>query len=168
MNLTTYFFEDDGSIPNNPYFPVLLYREAFKDTHTIQSTFESNNWGNSWVNGVFDYHHYHSVTHEVLGVKSGQATVQLGGATGDLVSISAGDVLVLPAGTGHKRLQASDDFAIVGAYPEGKDPDTLTGEPEDRPSNLMNIEQVEKPATDPVFGAEGPLHEHWKKKEEIV
>ncbi|MCC5892239.1 cupin domain-containing protein, partial [Exiguobacterium sp.] len=102
MEVKTYRFEDDGSIPNNPYFPVLLYKEAFTETDAIQSTFENNGWGNSWVNGVFDYHHYHSNTHEVLGVKSGRATVQLGGATGDLVSLQAGDVLVLPAGTGHR------------------------------------------------------------------
>lgn len=165
MDVSTYRFEDDGSIPNNPFFPVLLYRGVFDETDGIQVTFERNGWSNSWVNGVFDYHHYHSNTHEALGVKTGRATVQLGGATGDLVSIEAGDVLILPAGTGHRRLEASQDFAIVGAYPEGRDYDTLTGRLEERPDNVLRIERVDKPATDPVFGTTGPLHETWIKEE---
>lgn len=165
MEVKTYRFEDDGSIPNNPFFPVLLYRGVFDEPNGIQVTFEHNGWSNSWVNGVFDYHHYHSNTHEVLGVKSGRATVQLGGATGEHVSIQAGDVLILPAGTGHRRLEASEDFAIVGAYPEGRDYDTLTGKPEERPDSVLRIEQVDKPATDPVFGTTGPLHEQWTKEE---
>lgn len=165
MDVLTYRFEDDGSIPNNPYFPVLLYRQVFDEADGIQETFEHNGWGNSWVNGVFDYHHYHSNTHEVLGVKSGRATVQLGGATGDLVSLNAGDVLILPAGTGHRRLEASDDFEIVGAYPEGRDYDTLTGNPEERPDNINRIDRVDKPTTDPVFGTTGPLHDQWTKEE---
>ncbi|KDN57735.1 cupin domain-containing protein [Exiguobacterium sp. AB2] len=165
MEVKAYRFEDDGSIPNNPYFPVLLYKEAFAETDAIQSTFENNGWGNSWVNGVFDYHHYHSNTHEVLGVKSGRATVQLGGATGDLVSLQAGDILILPAGTGHRRLEASEDFAIVGAYPDGRDYDTLTGNPEERPDSVNRIETIAKPETDPVFGTAGPLHTEWNKEE---
>lgn len=167
MDVLTYRFEDDSSIPNNPEFPVLLYRGVFEDTEGVQTTFERNGWGNSWVNGIFDYHHYHSNTHEVLGVKSGRATVQLGGATGDLVSLQAGDVLILPAGTGHRRLEASEDFAIVGAYPEGRDYDTLTGTPEERPDNVLRIERLDKPATDPVFGTTGPLHEYWTKEENV-
>ena len=165
MEQIMYRFEDDGSIPNHPDYPVLVYKQAITDVDGMRQTFEANGWGNSWVNGIFDYHHYHSNTHEVLGVKAGRATVQLGGATGDLVSIETGDVLILPAGTGHRRLEASADFMIVGAYPEGRDYDTLTGRPEERPASLDRIEAVEKPKTDPVYGTTGPLHEAWTKEE---
>lgn len=167
MDMLTLKFTDDGLIPNNPFFPVLLYRSVFDDPAGMQETFEHNNWSNSWVNGVFDYHHYHSNTHEVLGVRQGEATLQLGGTNGDLVRVKAGDVLILPAGTGHRRIEASDDFKVVGAYPEGREYDTLKGEVEERPENLKRIEQVEKPKTDPVFGTAGPLHESWIKEETI-
>jgi len=165
METEQHFFNDDGTIPNNRRFPVLLYRSAFTNSGEIQATFEANGWGNSWVDGVFDFHHYHSTTHEVLGVKSGQATVLLGGPDGKAFEIREGDVLVLPAGTGHRRLKASRDFAVVGAYPGGSDYDTLTGEQGERPGNLRRIETVGKPATDPVRGASGPLIDIWKEEE---
>ena len=167
MDLKTYMFVDDGSIPNHPDYPVLLYRGVFADPSGMQETFAHNEWTNSWVNGVFDYHHYHSNTHEVLGVLNGEATLQLGGTNGDLVRVRAGDVLVLPAGTGHRRIEASSDFQVVGAYPDGRDYDTLTGKTEERPDNVKRIEQVEKPTFDPVFGTTGPLHEAWTKEETL-
>lgn len=73
--------------------------------------------------------------------------------------------MILPAGTGHRRLEASEDFAIVGAYPDGRDYDTLTGNPEERPDNVNRIETIAKPETDPVFGTAGPLHTEWNKEE---
>ncbi|WP_114572087.1 hypothetical protein [Exiguobacterium flavidum] len=167
MQTEQHFFEDDGTIPNNRRFPVLLYHGVFTNPDAIQATFEANGWGNSWVDGIFDFHHYHSTTHEVLGVKSGQATVLLGGPDGKTFDIAAGDVLVLPAGTGHRRLEASRDFAVVGAYPGGSDYDTLTGESNERPDNVRRIETVKKPATNPVLGVNGPLIDIWKGEEHL-
>ena len=165
MDMVTFMFGDDGSIPNNPNFPVLIYRAVFDDPGGMQGTFEHNEWTNSWVNGVFDYHHYHSNSHEVLGVINGSATLQLGGTNGNIVRVKTGDVIILPAGTGHRRLEASADFQVVGAYPEGQDYDTLTGRPEERPDNVKRIEQIGKPRFDPVFGTTGPFHEAWTKEE---
>ena len=158
-----FHFEDDGTIPNNPKLPVVSYPEAFHGkTGQIQQAFEDHAWGNSWQGGVFDFHHYHSNTHEALGVVSGSAQLQLGGENGDVVEVATGDVCVLPAGTGHKRLSASADFRIVGAYPGGVEYNLKTGEPGERPYVLEDIHNTPLPKTDPVYGDAGPLLSAWK------
>lgn len=156
-------FQDDGSIPNNPNLPVLLYEGTFKENPSaIEKTFNEHGWTNSWQGGVFDYHHYHSNTHEVLGVRSGSATIRLGGEQGETVTVKEGDVAVLPAGTGHKKLDASDDFQVVGAYPNGINPNKKLGKPEERPHALEEIASVPLPLQDPIYGEEGPLFDSWK------
>ncbi len=161
-NSQFYRFEDDGVIPNNPFLDVILYPAIFKENpEEIEIVFNKHNWTNSWVNGVFDYHHYHSNTHEVLGVQSGSATLQLGGETGRALRVTKGDVVLLPAGTGHKKLEASSDFRIVGAYPGGVSHNLKTGKVEERPYVLEDIQNTPLPKTDPVFGAKGPVIDKW-------
>ncbi|MBM7587045.1 uncharacterized protein YjlB [Bacillus pakistanensis] len=158
-----FYFTDDGNIPNNPKLPVIVYPAAFKSQpEKIEKTFNDNNWLNSWTNGVFDYHHYHSNSHEVLGVKNGFATIQLGGKNGKSIEVNTGDVIVLPAGTGHKRISSSKDFSVVGAYPDGMDHNLKVGEPNERPQVEKDIERVPSPKTDPVLGNDGPLLNYWK------
>ncbi|WP_366248751.1 cupin domain-containing protein [Terribacillus aidingensis] len=118
----------------------------------MQEVFKSNNWRNSWVNGIFPYHHYHSTVHEVLGVLSGHATVQLGGPDGEQLEISHGDVIVLPAGTAHKRMQQSNDFQVLGAYPDGMSFDTKTDKSGEYSQALQQIPKVPIPQLDPVTG----------------
>jgi uncharacterized protein YjlB len=109
----------NGSIPNHPAFPLLLYQQVFPPGDSLETNFKDafhrNHWGGTWVNGVFSYHHYHSMAHEVLGVISGSATIIFGGPGGEEVQVQAGDMVVLPAGTGHCRKSASSDFSVVGA-----------------------------------------------------
>ncbi|SFG14770.1 cupin domain-containing protein [Sporolactobacillus nakayamae] len=162
VKVQTVTFKDDGIIPNNPYFQVLIYPGAFKGrTGQIVKTFEKNNWGNNWVDGVFSYHHFHSTSHEVLGVISGHATLRLGGQKGSDFKVSAGDVVVLPAGTGHKRLSSSSDFSIAGGYPNGQDYDIQTKETK---ALKDTISHVGKPKQDPVYGNQGPLLNIWKNR----
>jgi uncharacterized protein YjlB len=157
-----FMFEDDGTIPNNPELPVILYPGVFKKhPQEIEPTFKLNNWRNSWKNGVLDYHHCHSITHEVLGARAGSAKLRLGGERGETIEVKTGDVLVLPAGTGHKKLTSSLDFEIVGAYPDGKDYNINTGKPGERPQALIDIQQVEAPSTDPVYGNGGKVVDLW-------
>jgi uncharacterized protein YjlB len=162
-----YLFKDDGRIPNNPTLPLLLYSKALPTRGDLPSIceelFRNNGWGGSWRNGVFTYHHYHSTAHEVLGIVRGTARIAFGGEAGVTVEVAAGDVAVIPAGVGHRNLGSSRDFLVVGAYPEGQSWDLRTGEPDERPEVLENIRKVPLPETDPVFGDEGPLHEHWLK-----
>lgn len=161
MRVEVFYFEDDGHIPNNPTFPVLIYRHAFEQASDIEQTFHAHDWRNSWVDGIFDFHHYHSIAHEVIGILEGHATVQLGGPLGKTFTLTSGDVLLLPAGTGHKALDTSRHFRVMGAYPDGQDYDTLTGQTSERPENLQRISQVIRPKKDPVLGDHGPLFEHW-------
>ena len=160
------YFEDDGSIPNNK-LPLLLYRKVTDETgesvaRFFEKRFAENNWKNSWRNGVFDYHHYHSNTHEVLGVYSGRALLQLGGEKGEKVEVFAGDVIVIPAGVAHKNLK-DEDFAVVGAYPEGRSNDMNTGKSKERPNADRNIAAVPLPDADPVLGRELGLRKIWRK-----
>ncbi|QOS82442.1 cupin domain-containing protein [Paenibacillus sp. JNUCC31] len=163
-NVQMLLFQDDGVIPNHPSLPVLLYKGTWAtDFSRAETMLNRNGWGNSWINGVFDYHHYHSNAHEVLAVVSGFVQLILGGEKGQKVYLQTGDVVVLPAGTGHKRLEASPDFRIAGAYPAGMSYNTRTGEPGERPKVLREIQDVPIPDTDPVYGKEGPLLELWNQ-----
>ncbi len=161
-SIHTRLFTDDGTIPNHPTLPVVIYSGAFPASpDAMEDVFNRNGWLNSWTNGVFDYHHYHSNAHEVLGVISSEVTLRLGGEQGETVTLRAGDVVVLPAGTGHRRLDASSDFRIVGAYPQGMSYNVRTGAPGEHEQALKEIPHVPVPDTDPVFGEQGPLLEHW-------
>lgn len=153
-------FPRGDAIPNNPKLPALVYRGGL--TGDAESTFVDNGWGGTWRSSVFTFHHFHSTSHEALGVSRGWARLMLGGPQGEEVEVSSGDALVLPAGTGHKRVSSSDDFQVVGAYPPGQeDYDLLRGDPAELERAVANIEQAELPAMDPVAGEHGPLIELW-------
>ncbi|UOQ68676.1 cupin domain-containing protein [Hymenobacter volaticus] len=160
----TYIFQDDGRIPNSRY-PLLVYRKALKTgpagASWLEQHFAANNWTNSWRNGVFPYHHYHSTSHEVLGVYSGTALLHLGGEKGKQLQVAAGDILVIPAGVGHKKIEASEDFGVVGAYPDGRSYDVLRGEPGERPHADQRIAALPLPTRDPLTGLQGGVQQHW-------
>ena len=159
----TIWLQDDGGIPNNAELPVMVYTGVFLDNpNEIEPVFNRHGWTNSWTGGVFDYHHYHPNTHEVLGVKSGKAIVLIGGEQGEQLEVKTGDVIVLPAGTGHKRLEQSPDFSVVGAYPDGKSPNLKKRDPSARAQSLSKIAAIPLPDTDPVFGIDGPLVDQWR------
>ncbi|HKJ76376.1 MAG TPA: cupin domain-containing protein [Gammaproteobacteria bacterium] len=168
--LAVHRLADDGTYPNNPRLPLLVYRDAFRFPEAgdpaalIEQVFSANGWPAAWRNGVFAFHHYHSTAHEVLGVYGGRARVLFGGPDGIEVEAERGDVVVLPAGTAHKRLQASPDFAVVGAYPSGQQHDMQYGETGERPETDRRIRKVPVPASDPVYGRNGPLAELWRER----
>ena len=158
--------DDDGTIPNNADAPLLVYRQAVtlpeRDPASVfEALFTANGWPAAWRNGIYPFHHFHSTAHEVLGVYAGTATALFGGESGIQVTVSAGDVVVVPAGVGHKAIEASTDLGIVGAYPAGTRPDMCRGTPGERPGCLDAIARVAIPDLDPLYGEEGPLLRHW-------
>lgn len=163
-------FKDDGFIPNNPYWPFVLYRSAIKlprrlDSAAVWETvFESNGWGDTWRGEIYDYLHYHSRIHEVLGIAVGTATVRLGGNKGRILKIEAGDALIIPAGTGHQSLNASRCFLAVGAYPPSGTYDECGPTAEEHERGVKSVRRVGRPRKDPVFGKNGPLLAIWKPK----
>jgi len=69
------------------------------------------------------------------------------------VRLKAGDMLVLPAGVGHRRVSATDVKGI-GAYPRGQSHYDMKREG-------RKIPHVALPLTDPFYGPDGPLTTAW-------
>lgn len=163
-------FRDDGIVPNNPHLPVLVYRRVLAPENktyglatVIDALFENNGWGHSWRDTVYDFVHYHSQVHEVMGVARGSAKIECGGIKGRVLKVKAGDVLVLPAGTGHRLIESSRNFQVVGAYPREGSYDECT-DSRDRPDAVKRIAKVPEAKTDPLYGSTGPLSKLWRKR----
>ena len=157
----------DAEIPNNARLPLLAYPAAVElPEHDPASRFErlfaSNGWTGCWRNGIFPFHHYHSTAHEVLGIYSGTAVAQLGGENGVTLTLNPGDVVIIPAGVGHKRLSSSGGLGVVGAYPSGQNPDVCRASLDSCRQAAEQVARVSVPECDPVFGAGGPICEHWR------
>ncbi|HET7382475.1 MAG TPA: hypothetical protein VFJ59_07820 [Pseudolabrys sp.] len=169
--LLSFMFKDDGTVPNNPALPVLVYKGAVvadskRDPATaIEKLFATNGWGHGhWRDGIYPFVHYHSMIHETLGIARGRARVQLGGHRGEMFEFAAGDVVVLPAGTGHQKLSGSDDFLVIGAYPPDGTYNLCRGDnPAERDKALTTIPKVPLPESDPVLGKDGPLPQMWRR-----
>lgn len=160
----TLWLESNGTIPNNERFPVLLYRQVIVSggrdpVACFEQLFDRNGWTPVWRNEVFLYHHYHSTAHEVLGVARGRAQMILGGPSGVMITVEAGDALILPIGTGRCRLGASADFQIIGAYPKGQSPDICRSAP--TVDMQARIAALPVPAADPIAGRNGPMAALW-------
>jgi uncharacterized protein YjlB len=164
--IQTFTLAPGPEIPNN-LLPLLIYPRALppamQSPAGCQSLFARNDWGGNWVDGIFDYWHFHVTGHEVLGCVAGEAEVGFGGDTGIQVTFKAGQVVVIPAGVGHKRLsEKRGGFTIVGGYPPGQN--GTVSRPGDFPPAQAErlIAALALPKGDPVFGLDGPLMAAWK------
>ena len=149
----------------NPEFalPLLVYRQAVPaDAAAIERIFTANRWPAAWRGPVIPFQHFHSEAHEVLGVAEGQTQVQFGGPNGQVLTVRAGDVVVVPAGgrslppiavgrAGHRR-------RLPRQHPRR---DLRHGDPAEHAEVVRNVSTVPLPQADPVAGADGPLGRIW-------
>ena len=158
-------FEDDGRFPNNADLPLVIITAALERStvspEKFERTFTQNGWPAAWRNGLYDFHHYHSSAHEVLGVYKGWVKACFGGPGGETLKAEAGDIIIIPAGVSHCMVEQSKDFRVVGGYPADQQWDMMRGEDGERPGADENIKNVAKPLSDPVFGPTGPLMKLW-------
>jgi uncharacterized protein YjlB len=162
----TFNLAPTAEIPNSS-LPLLLYRHALppalQDPAGCQALFAENEWGGNWVNGIFDYWHFHVSGHEVLGCVAGDADVGFGGDSGIRITFRAGDVAVIPAGVGHKRLSAKrGGFTVVGGYPPGQNGGIIRAGDIPIAEAERLIALLAPPRSDPVSGYGGPLIAAWK------
>jgi uncharacterized protein YjlB len=164
----THQFADDGRIPNNPTLPLILYRGGIDLTGSpdpeklIEKTFAKNGWRDMWRNGIYPYAHYHSMIHEAMGIARGRAKVRFGGEEGEEIEIAPGDVVILPAGTGHQCLTHTRELVVIGAYPPSGTYNLCRATKAEHSKALASIGKVPLPVTDPAFGPKGPLVALWR------
>jgi uncharacterized protein YjlB len=155
----TLFFGPNGRVPNSR-LPLLVYRSAVSGGEdapsAIESMFRANGWLNNWhYPGIYDYAHFHSTTHEVLGIARGRMTLVLGGEGRPEAEFVTGDVIVMPAGVSHSMVGSSDDIAVVGGYPDGRDWDLVVDDrmtEGERNDAIKRIMSLPIPDRDPVTG----------------
>ena len=151
-------------VPNS-LLPVVVYRAALPAgpglANRLEQRFAEAGWRGIWRNGIFSYHHFHDDAHEVLGIAAGEVVVQLGGEAGRALTLRAGDVVVLPAGTGHKRLSSSPDLLVVGGYPPGQEAPAIRRGGDMSGDVVERAAMVPLPASDPLMGEDGELLRFW-------
>jgi uncharacterized protein YjlB len=168
LGTDVFVFADDGTVPNSS-LPLILRRGAIQPSvpdpaKAFETTFAKNGWTKAWRDGIFDYHHYHSTAHEVLGIVAGSATVRFGGEGGETIAVTAGDVAILPAGVAHALVTASDGFLVVGAYADGRDWDIVRADQgQVDAAARQRAGEVPLPDSDPVDGPSGPLVKLWSR-----
>ena len=170
MAIKTFMFADDGQTPNNPRLPMVIYPAVVEvaghaDPAAIfEALFARHGWTDGWRNGIHPFLHFHTTAHEVLGIARGYARVEFGGARGHVLAVAAGDVAVLPAGTGHRKLESSGDLLVVGAYPSDVAVDQKRPGEVDLEAARGAIARVPIPGMDPVQGSEGLLVRLWRSR----
>lgn len=145
--------------------PLIIYHGAFDATPAdltrhLQAVGEVEP---QWTYTMYSQTHFHSTTHEVLGVVAGCARLCFGGEDNPErfePDVQRGDLIIVPAGVGHRLLQDKGQvpFEMVGSYPLGKQWDMCYGRPGEE-AKVQQISQIPWFDRDPFYGDDGPaLH----------
>jgi uncharacterized protein YjlB len=153
---------NDGT-PNS-WLPLLLVRGAVGATESEATTLlERNGWVGTWIYTIYPFWHFHTKGHEVLIGVAGSALIGFGSVDGIEVEMKPGDLALIPAGVGHKRIRGDDGFQVAGGYPVGQSGNIV------RPGEL-ELHEVEQalsllslPESDPLTGESGGLLDHWRQ-----
>ena len=156
--LESLYFAKGRDVPNS-ILPALLFRAVLAPTEAAKARkfrdhFRRNGWTGLWTDTIYDYTHFHSNAHEVLGIAEGKVRIQLGGDAGRIFHLKAGDMLIMPAGVGHRRVGPDDGLKVIGAYPRGQAKYDVKRKGRRAP-------KVPLPKADPFFGEDGPLIRRW-------
>ncbi|HXF29071.1 MAG TPA: cupin domain-containing protein [Chlamydiales bacterium] len=162
-------YKSNGSLPNS-HLPVLIYRRAidFGNYDALESQLQlsahisTNDWYVDWLASIYKKTHYHSNAHEALAIFRGEADLALGGNKGHIFTVSAGDVVFIPAGVGHRRVSSSMGFLVFGLYPNGQKWNMRWVGKRKYPNAKREIAKVPIPKKDPLYGSVGLLLKHWK------
>ena len=163
------YFNEGPITPNNPDLPVLIYKEVIRSTQThksqiFQHHFEKHDWHGTWKGVIFDYNHFHTTSHEALAIARGHISLHLGGENGQEIKLESGDLLILPAGTGHQMISQSESLVVIGSYPKGQEKYDICRSLTENPSAKERISSLSLPDTDPFYGRSGPLMALWSNK----
>ncbi|KAK1477621.1 hypothetical protein CTAM01_15139 [Colletotrichum tamarilloi] len=168
MEVECYLLSSNPDAPNSP-LPVIHYRNVLPEPRNEESVTEfltRNRWEKRGTWGHIPIRHFHPNSHECYGIFSGYSTLLIGKineGTGQEISVSTGDVIVLPAGTAHSCLESSEDYRYIGVYPEGCP--RWVNEMGKKPAGTFSpvIRDVGMPKRDPVYGVDGPLMRLWHR-----
>lgn len=165
LRVSSYLIPSFNLIPNTSLqnYPLIIYHECYPPS-TSAAVIEAHLRSvgivePQWRYTMYSTTHFHSTTHEVLCIASGRARLCFGGEDNPArveMEVKIGDVIIIPAGVGHKLLQDLDSgFEMVGSYPKGKDWDMCYGR-EDEKANIEAIKDLAWFDKDPIYGDEGP------------
>lgn len=142
--------------------PVIIYYGVF-DATSAQLSRRLEEIGEvtpQWEYTMYSRTHFHSTTHEVLGVVAGRARLCFGGEKNPRrfePTVQRGDLIIVPAGVGHRLLDDKGDepFKMIGAYPPQKQWDMCYGRPGEE-EKVQGIQHVEWFKRDPLYGEDTP------------
>ena len=167
LKVSKHLISAHGRIPNTSIQnkPLMIYHQAFNPNKTSPSAIESHFQSigvvePQWRYTMYSTSHFHSTSHEVLGIAAGEAKLCFGHEDNPKKVeevLRKGDVIVMPAGVSHRLLEdLSDGFSMVGCYPKGCNWDMCYGKKGEE-GKIDGIKRVEWFKRDPVYGDEGPV-----------
>ena len=164
LRVTKHMIPAYGLTPNTSIQkkPLLIYHSAF--TNASASSIESHLTKTGvvtpqWRYTMYSTSHFHSTSHEVLGISSGEAKLCFGHEDNPervVEVLKEGDVVIMPAGVAHRLLEdIKGGFEMVGSYPTGCNWDMCYGKKSEE-GKIKGIEKLGWFQRDPIYGDHGP------------